>query len=115
MTAASPPETDVARVVRWCRGRVPDRVRDRVRVDCEVAGRDVTIVERHRPSGPHAGPDWSTTPVARLRYLKSRGVWRLYWPGSDERWHEYPDLPFARDVRDLLEEIDGDPTALFWG
>ena len=48
MTAASPPETDVASVVRWCRGRVPDRVRDRVRVECEVAGRDVTI---HRYAG----------------------------------------------------------------
>ena len=114
MTAAPPPETDVARVVRWCRGRVPDSVRDRVRVECEVAGLDVTIVERHPPWSRKPGRT-GRRPVARLRYLKSRGVWRLYWPGSDERWHEYPDLPFARDVRDLLEEIDGDPTALFWG
>lgn len=115
MAIAPPPETDVMRVEEWCRGRVPEDMRNRVRVECEVAGRDVTIVERHPPWAPQAGPNWSTNPVARLRYLTSRGVWRLYWPGSDERWHEYSDLPFARDVRDLLEEIDRDPTALFWG
>jgi hypothetical protein len=38
-----------------------------------------------------------------------------YWPGSDERWHEYPDRPWARDVGELLDEIDRDPTALLWG
>ncbi|MCW2703489.1 MAG: hypothetical protein JWQ37_1484 [Blastococcus sp.] len=56
-----------------------------------------------------------STPVALLRYLTSRRVWRLYWCGSDERWHEYPDLRFARTVDELLAEIDRDPTALLWG
>jgi len=80
-----------------------------------VSGRDIIIVERRPPWSPDPGPEWTTDPVARLRYLTSRGVWRLYWPGSDERWHEYPELPWARTVDELLREIDRDPTALFWG
>jgi hypothetical protein len=115
MAFAPPPEPDVARIQRWCRAKVPDRVRDEVRIECEVSGRDVTIVERRPPWGPDAGPEWMDNEVALLRYLKSRGVWRLYWPGSDEHWHAYSDLPFARTVGELLEEIDRDPTALFWG
>ncbi|HLM05147.1 MAG TPA: DUF3024 domain-containing protein [Blastococcus sp.] len=115
MAIPSPPEPDLARIRRWCADRVPAAAQNRVRIECEVSGRDVTIVERHAPYGPHPGSEWTTSPSARLRYLKSRGVWRLYWPGSDERWHEYIDLPFARTVDELLDEIDRDPTALFWG
>jgi hypothetical protein len=32
------PETDVVRVQRWCQGRVPEHIRDEVRV--EVVGRN---------------------------------------------------------------------------
>lgn len=111
----SVPDTDLVRVQEWCRQRVPEHVRDKVAVDVMVSGRDVTVVERHAPWRPEAGAEWTTSPVARLRYLTSRGVWRLYWPDRDGRWHEYPDLAWARDVQELLHEIDRDPTAIFWG
>ena len=109
------PEMDVARIERWCRDRVPGHALDRVRIEYEATGRDVTILECHAPWSAEVGPGWTRSPVARLRYLTSRGVWRLYWMDSDERWHDYPDLPFARDLAELLEEVDRDPTALFWG
>jgi hypothetical protein len=115
MAIGPPPDVDVARVRRWCRAQVPADVRDKLRIECDVSGRDVVIVERRPPWGPEAGPEWTTTPVALLRYLKSRRVWRLYWRGSDERWHEYPELPFSASVEELLHELDRDPTALFWG
>ena len=115
MAIAPPPDNDPARVERWCRDKVSDNVRDQLRIECDVSGRDVTIVERRPPWGPDAGLEWMTSSVARLRYLKSRGVWRLYWSDSDEGWHEYPRLPVATQVAELLEEIDRDPTALFWG
>ena len=115
MGIGSPPELDVARVQRWCRDRVPAGVRHQLTVESEVAGRDVTILECRLPWDPEAGAAWTRSPVARLRYLKSRGVWRLYWRDRDESWHEYPDLPWARDVDDLLAEIESDPTAIFWG
>ena len=115
VATAELPELALARVQRWCRARVPASARDEIRIKYDVAGWDVTIVECRAPWSPEAGPEWTRFPVARLRYLKSRQVWRLYWRDRDERWHEYPDLAFARDVGDLLEEIDRDPTAIFWG
>jgi hypothetical protein len=115
MAIGPPPELAVARVQRWCRQRVPEHALSQVRVECESSGRDVTIVECRAPWSPDIGPEWTRFPVARLRYLTSRGVWRLYWRDRDGGWHEYPGLPFARDVGQLLEEVDRDPTALFWG
>jgi hypothetical protein len=78
------PELDVARVQRWCSTRVPDHARHQVRIEREVSGRDRTVVERHPPWAPGAGPEWIRTPV-------------------------------ARDVADLLDGLEEDPTALCWG
>lgn len=109
------PDAEVARIERWCRHRVPEHALHQVRIECEVDARDVTIVELRAPWPPDSGADWARLPVARLRYLTSRQVWRLYWRDRDERWHEYQQLPFASGVEALLTEIDRDPTAIFWG
>ena len=73
------PELDVARVQRWCAARVPERARHQVRVECEVAPRHLTIVERRAPWREDFGPEWSTFPIACLRYTAADKSWTLYW------------------------------------
>lgn len=73
------PETDVARVQRWCRARVPEHIRDQVRVEVDVAARHLTIVECRPLWRPDFGPDWTRFPIARLRYTAATGLWSLYW------------------------------------
>ena len=76
------PETDVARVQRWCRARVPEHVREEVRVDADVAERHVTIVECRPSWQAEVGSEWTRFPIARLRYTKVTRLWSLYWRGS---------------------------------
>jgi hypothetical protein len=109
------PETDVARVQRWCRGRVPDHVRDQVRVEVEVAERHVTIVECRPPWSADIGNEWAAFPIARLRYTKSAGLWTLYWCDRNLRFHQYDRVPATASVDDLLAEVERDPTSIFWG
>ncbi|WP_163206619.1 DUF3024 domain-containing protein [Blastococcus saxobsidens] len=115
MGTGPPPELEVARVERWCREQVPAAVRDALRIECEISGRDNTIVERRPPWNGQSRGEWMSTPVARLRHLKSRSIWRLYWRGRDGRWRECPSLPYAASVDQLLEELERDQDALFWG
>jgi hypothetical protein len=61
------PETDVARVQRWCRARTPAHVRHEVRVEVDVADRHLTIVECRPPWRTDFGPEWTRFPIARLR------------------------------------------------
>ena len=49
------PELDVAQVQRWCAVRVPEPARNQVRVECEVAPRHLTIVERRAPGASTSG------------------------------------------------------------
>ncbi len=109
------PDLDVARVRRWCAVRVPEHARHQVRVECVAAPRHLTIVERRAPWREDLGPDWTTFPIARLRYTAADRSWTLYWRDRNLRFHRYDQLAPTRRVDDVLDEIDRDPTAIFWG
>lgn len=109
------PELDVARVQRWCAARVPEHARHQVRVECDVALRHLTIVERRVPWHEEPGQEWTSFPIARLRYIAADHAWTLYWRDRNERFHIYQQLSPSPRAEDLLTEIDRDPTCLFWG
>ena len=113
--AAALPELDIVRVQRWCDARVPDHARHQVRVECQVAARDLTILERRAPWHADAGPEWTSFPIARLHYTKATKRWTLYWRDRNLRFHAYDQLPASPHIDDLLTEIDSDPTCIFWG
>jgi hypothetical protein len=109
------PETDVARVQRWCRDRVPAHVRDEVRVEVDVADRHLTIVECRPPWREDMGVEWTRFPIARLRFTKTTGVWSLYWRDRNLRFHAYDLVAATASIEELLAEVDRDPVAIFWG
>ena len=109
------PELDVARVQRWCAARVPDHALHQVRVECEVAARHLTIVERRAPWREDLGPEWTSFPIARLRHAATAKTWALYWHDSNLRFHLYDLVQPSQRIDDLLDEITSDPTAIFWG
>ena len=109
------PETDVARVQRWCRARVPEHVREEVRVDADVAERHVTIVECRPSWQAEVGSEWTRFPIARLRYTQTTRLWSLYWRDRNLKFHAYDRVAASASVEELLAEIDRDPTAIFWG
>jgi hypothetical protein len=94
---------------------VPERVRDEVRVEVDVADRYLTIVECRPPWRADAGADWTRFPIARLRYVKSTSLWSLYWRDRNLRFHAYDLVAATASIEDLLAELDRDPTAIFWG
>lgn len=109
------PELEVARVQRWCAARIPERARHQVRVEGQLATRHITIVERRAPWRNDTGADWTSFPIARLRYAKTTKTWTPYWRDSNLRFHRYDRLPPSPHVDDLLTEIERDPTCIFWG
>nr|GLK33700.1 hypothetical protein GCM10017611_05420 [Rhodococcus wratislaviensis] len=109
------PELDIARVQRWCVARVPEHARHHVRLECEVAARHLTIVERRAPWCADVGPEWTSLPIARLRYTKATKTWSLYWRDRNLRFHAYDLLPPSPHLETLLTELDRDPTCIFWG
>jgi hypothetical protein len=112
---AGPPGLDVAAIRAYCEQRVPSHAREEVCVQAELDGNAVTIVERRPPWRPGLGTEWTSSPIARLRYVARDKLWSLYWRDRNSKWHRYTDVRPTPDVSVLLDEVDEDPTGIFWG
>jgi hypothetical protein len=84
-------------------------------VEAVISRGAVTIVERRAPWREDCGPEWTTLGIARLRYNGRRGDWTLYWRDRNARWHRYDQIEPSSHVTTLLDEIEADPTGIFWG
>ena len=99
-----------------------------------------TFIEKHRPA-PHIRkqldlayrikaqsveifelrPRWQhpeeimESPIAKTTYVKTQGVWKIYWMRQDLKWHSYPIKPEVRSFEAFLSEVAKDPSACFWG
>ena len=95
------------------RRRPPEQIRPMLDIGYAVVGQTVDLFEIR--------PDWrdkSTTrhtPVARIRYIRSKAQWRLYWMRSDLKWHAYEPSPEHESLQDALAVVDQDAHCCFFG
>jgi hypothetical protein len=104
-------DEDLQRVREYCAAKVPEALQDQVRVEVTRRGDALTIVERRCPWTPEIA-EWSSQRVARLRCAGV--VWTLDCADSRGRWYRFDPFPTGT-LDDLLEQIDEDPTGIFWG
>lgn len=109
------PGLDVAAIRHHCEQRVPPHALDQVRVEADVTDRTVTVMECRVPRREDYGPEWTRRGIARFRYTVKHKHWTLYWSDRNQRWHKYDLVGSTPDVLGLLDELDGDPTCIFWG
>jgi len=99
----------------YCDSRVPEDLREEIRIECTRRGKSITVVERRPPWNPDFGSEWSTTKVAQVRYDEPAATWTLYCPDSNGRWHVFDEVRPSPTVEPLLAVIEADPTGIFWG
>jgi hypothetical protein len=110
------PELEQERVSRALRrycDKVPLHIRDKLTKDFRVVRSDVELFERR----PHYLDKHRQVEhvVAKFRYNAKRGSWTLFWCDRNERWHSYDGFEDRRDFSELLQEVEADPTCIFWG
>jgi hypothetical protein len=108
-------EPAIRHVGAFCANRVPDELRDEMRLEHTVRGSSITIIERRAPWSDLIGPEWTSMKIAQFRYDGRSGTWTLYAPDRNERWHVYDFVEPAGDLGPLLAEVEDDPTSIFWG
>ncbi len=95
--------------------QIPDSVRDEVRYDLVIEDHAIILLERRRPHDVDIVGAEIATPVAKLRYTKSRAEWSLLWCDANDDFHRYDEIPPTPHIDGLLDEIERDPTNRFWG
>ena len=110
-------DLELARIQRTvgtlCERRAPPlHLRHEVAMEYRVDGNAVTVFER-RPKW--RGEGFTEHGVARLRFVRRAGEWRLFWQRADLKWHSYTPLASSTELSELVAEIDADPHACFFG
>lgn len=110
-------ELDLKRIEQtvgvFCGKRSPVHLKDKLCLTYTVKNHEVVIIER-RPRWDNQ-TEWTELPVAKLKFIRTAAKWRLYWMRADMKWHEYPGLSSSNRLSDLVQEIDTDPLACFFG
>jgi hypothetical protein len=102
-------------VGRMCKRRSPPQFRDELRIVYEVERLNVVVYEE-RPYW-HEPKEWSKMGIAKFKYNRKDGKWKLYWMRRDLKWHLYDmDMPGGTKKLELLvKEVDADPYGAFFG
>ena len=97
---------------------IPEHVKNKLRYDFKIRGNSVTLIE----SRPYfLNPDrWTHHRFAQFRYNPYTGKWKLFAPDRNAKWHDYSQWKgnwdnSPCDFDRLLEEVEADPTGIFWG
>jgi hypothetical protein len=109
------PETDLHRVLAGAGRRVPSEIKDQIRIELDTTATSITVLESRPPWDSLRSPDWTKLPIARLRYTRSTRVWTLYWSDRNLKFQRDDGVEPTPTIEELLDEIDADPTAIFWG
>ncbi len=106
--------TDVKVVQAYIANRRPPlEVRSEVDVACRVDGTSVYVYELRKSYG--SPEEMIEVEVAKMTYIKSRKVWKLYWMRSDCKWHAYPPAPEHQSIESVIGALDEDSNCCFWG
>ena len=93
--------------------RPPPHIRPELDLGYRIVGQSVEVFEV-RPAfrHPHEKIEHS---VARTTYVKSKGIWKIYWLRADLKWHRYEPRATVATIEDFIAVIDEDPFGCFFG
>jgi len=108
------PELDLRKIRKYAARVVPPNFQDQMRMEVDVRGMTVTIVESRPPWREDFGREWTRQGVARMKFNSANNEWTLYWSDRNSRWHIFDLLP-PGSIEEVLEEIERDQTNIFLG
>jgi hypothetical protein len=105
-------ENAAAALAEFCAKSSSADVADQSRLEFEIHENQAVLIERRPSFLNHL--QWTALPKAKFRYSPAKGVWSLYWPDTDQRWHRLSSAKTAKDIRVLLNAVSTDTSGVFW-
>ena len=112
-------EFELARVQRAINAlmkqrRPPPQVRPKLDLGFRVKGQSVEIFEI-RPVWRGPADEKHESAVAKATYVRTRGVWRVFWQRRDLKWHRYEPRPEVNSIDGFASLVAEDVHACFFG
>lgn len=97
----------------WSRRRPPLHLRDQIREGQRFNGQSIELF-LVRPAFKRPGEE-TEEPIAKVQFVRTQNVWRIFWMRADIKWHSYPNCPEAPSLTEALRVIDKDEMGCFFG
>ncbi len=94
--------------------RPPLNIRSQVDLGSRISGQSVEIFEV-RPAWKGRPGEKLEHPFAKATFIRSRGVWRVFWLRQDLKWHSYGPMPEVKSAEEFLQLVTDDAHACFFG
>jgi len=101
-------------VGEFCQRRSPEDVQDRVRLSYTIGNHEVVIFEE-RQSFHDAAGERILLEIAKLKYVRVRNEWHLYWKRASGKWWPYEPHSSSKTLAATIKEIDVDSNGCFFG
>ena len=106
---------EIDRIIgQWCVLKVPPDIKNQIDHDYEVDGQAVTLLEV-RPMWRGPPGEFTRSPFARFRFVKSSSIWKIYWRRQTGNWDLYKPSPSAKNLTVALAIIEADHYGCFFG
>lgn len=97
----------------WSKRRLPLHIRDQIREGQRMEGQSIELFfVRSLFNDPSRTVE---EPIAKLTFVRSSEVWRIFWKRADGNWHRYQPFPKAATLEAALRVIDQDANGCFLG
>lgn len=103
----------VKQIEYYCNTKLPEHVKNEIAMKYEIRGKTFTLIE----SRPKWDDDsvWIDMPIAKMKYDDKIMKWQLYCVLGNGKWIVYDGLESQQDMQKCIDEIEADPTCIFWG
>ncbi len=93
--------------------RPPPHIRPELDLGFRISGHSVELFEIR--------PQWDQPEIirehayAKATFVRTQGVWKIYWKRADLKWHGYEPNPEVVSIEEFLAVVDKDEYACFFG
>ncbi|NDP62944.1 MAG: DUF3024 domain-containing protein [Polaromonas sp.] len=94
------------------RRRPPLHIRGQLDIGYRIEGRSVEIFEI-RPDRKDACVRHES-PVAKATFVRTKGIWKVFWMRSDLKWHSYEPKAKVNTLKEFLGAVDRDEHSCFF-
>ncbi len=93
--------------------RPPTHIRAKLDFGYRIAGQSVELFEiRPQWDKPEVKREY---PFAKATFVKSTGIWKVFWRRADLKWHRYEPTPAVGSIELFLALVGEDKHACFFG
>jgi hypothetical protein len=94
--------------------RPPAHIRSKLDFGTRIVGHSVELFEIRPAFGGKPG-EMKEHGIAKTTFVRSRGVWRVFWWRQDLKWHGYEPMPEVTSPDAFFKLVAEDAHACFFG